>query len=175
MQKKPHGPKFTAGCFTLLKRKNFLQKAQDIILPWCLRIKDLIRDRGAYDRSDIFLIEQARFICQKRCGEDDIRRTGAFVCFIPVEDSAVDKYTAAFGQVYLIGPGKAAYFTFGGNEKFKFVMPVPVDAVEIKLPDIFRIIGKRITAASMDCRFPERFVRNCHAMIHTHPPIHLIL
>ena len=94
MQKKPHGPKFTAGRFTLLKRKNFLQKVQDIILPWSLRIKDLIRDRGAYDRSDIFLIEQARFICQKRCGEDDIRRTGAFVCFIPVEDSAVDKYTA---------------------------------------------------------------------------------
>lgn len=120
MQKKPHGPKFTAERFTLLKRKNFLQKAQDIILPWRLRIKDLIRDRGAYDRSDIFLIEQARFICQKRCGEDDIRRTGAFVCFIPVEDSAVDKYTAAFGQVYLIGPGKAAYFTFGGNEKINY-------------------------------------------------------
>ena len=166
MQKKPHGPKFTAGRFTLLKRKNFLQKAQDIILPWRLRIKDLIRDRGAYDRSDIFLIEQARFICQKRCGEDDIRRTGAFVCFIPVEDSAVDKYTAAFGQVYLIGPGKAAYFTFGGNEKFKFVMPVPVDAVEIKLPDIFRIIGKRIAGGPVRECFTERVVRSDFICVH---------
>ena len=49
------------------------------------------------------------------------------------------------------------------------MMPVPVNAVKIKLPDILRIVGKWETAASVADGFSQRVIRCDFESIHKEP------
>ena len=52
-------------------------------------------------------------------------------------------------QFYFACTDKADCCAFCNIKKFQLMMPVPVDTVKIKLPDILRIICKRITFTAM--------------------------
>ena len=69
-------------------------------------------------------------------------------------------------QFYFACTDKADCCAFCNIKKFQLMMPVPVDTVKIKLPDILRIICKRITFTAMLNRFPQCFICSYLKIVH---------
>ena len=84
--------------------------------------------------------------------------------------TAVDKYAVTFMQFYFACSYKAECSAFGNKQEFQFMMPVPVNAVEVKLPNIFGIVCKRIMIAAMPDGFPQCLICGYLKNVHTISP-----
>ena len=104
------------------------------------RLQHLEGYRGTENRLDIFFINQSIFRCKQRCVKYYIRAKSTALCFIPVKRPSIDKNAASFGQLYPVVPGKTDRRAFLNKQDFQFVVPMPVNPMKIKLPNIFRII-----------------------------------
>lgn len=141
-----------------LQGEDLRQDLQDPVLPGDLRGEDLTGGRGVYYGKNIFFVDETILRGQQKRGKDDIGNGRASPGFKAVKNAAVDENTASFGQFQLLCTYKTAGSAVRDDHKFQFMVPVPVNAVEIKLPDIFRIVGKRISAVSMLYGFIEGVV-----------------
>ena len=131
-----------------------------------MRIKYLAGKGGMDDRTDVFIVDKAFLWRQQRWCKNDVWKKGAAFCLEAVKDAAVDKQAAAFWQLYFICTDQTEGGALGDIDEFQLMMPVPVDAVEVKLPDIFRIVCERIAVVSVPDGFPQCFVR--HDLISSH-------
>ena len=152
-----------------LESKNLSQRLQHLLLPGDLGQKNLLCEGGLQDGRNKFCVKIRILRRQQRRGKHDIRTKSASICLVAMKDAAVDKDAAPLRQLCFLLSDIAHHSTSVHHKKFQFVVPVPVDPMEIKLPDIFRIIGEMIRPVSVRDGFPQCIIRlnliNSHVLL----------
>ena len=109
-------------------------------------------------RDNVFLVDQAVFRCKDRWGKNNVWNDCAFMSFKAVKNTAVYKNRTSLRKFNTFIPDQAKCGTRQYSNKFHLMMPVPVDAVKVKRPDIFVVIRKRKALVSMRNGFVKIFI-----------------
>ena len=119
--------------------KNMQKALQDLTLPIDGRIKQNKRKLAFHNGIHKFAIDPAALFAEKFGRKDNVGHRDALRGFITVQDAAVYKQTAALRQDELLRPDKARDLPLFDIHKLNFRMPMPINAVKIKLPHVFPI------------------------------------
>ena len=111
------------------------------------------------DRIYIFFVNQSIFRCKQRCVKNNIGTKSTAFRLILMKRSAIDENAASFRQFYPVVSGKTYYRTFVDKQEFQFMVPMPVNPMKIKFPNIFRIKGERVCLAPVDNSLPQSIIR----------------